>query len=119
VTQRLFLNHEGRPWSDLDWDTDINDGIRRACVRAGILTGKETELKDKITSHCFRGVFTTWLNDHDCPGVWNLILRGDRQPGELENYNHFKRKLREKYERHGPKLQLDACIAPTDALTAA
>lgn len=106
----LFLNGAGRPWNPKCFQKLVNASLARQARRLGLTREGRKGIGEAITTHCFRGFFTTTCLDNDCPINWMLIMRGDRQPGALSSYNDFRRNLRAKYELYAPKLLLKGWV---------
>ncbi len=101
----LFVSERGGPWSPTAFDMTLGGRLRMDLVRSGVQTGKEGRGK-RITPHSFRGLAVTMAEENNCPSDWIRAMKGDVFPGSIGSYFDFKRKLREKYLEHGPKLGL-------------
>jgi integrase/recombinase XerD len=64
-------------------------------------------LNEKITPHCFRHFFTTWMRRAGCPRATLQELRGDNRKEAIDLYDHWTmEELKETYMKYIPKCEL-------------
>jgi len=103
TTQTLLITMFGEPWG-IGSNQNYNKALHGDAVRLNLMTGHETERKDKVQSHCYRAFATTYARAAGC-GLSDIqILRGDLAPGSIERYDDYIRRLPDLYQRYGPVL---------------
>ena len=105
ATQAFLITTYGKPWGKRA-TREFNTTLRERAVELGLMTGKETQRKDRINTHCFRAFATTYAKDRRVSAMDLQTLRGDLSPGSIMQYDDYLKRLPELYRTYAPKLNL-------------
>jgi hypothetical protein len=96
----------GLPWCSNGFQGNFKNQLHKHCIRLGVMTGQETEREERVNPHCFRAWATTWALDHGANYAQVGVLRGDKAPGAIGEYDELLRRLPELYRIYGPQVKL-------------
>jgi hypothetical protein len=105
ATQAFLITTFGRPWGR-NAIHNFNTALQKRAIEFGLMTGKETQRKERVNSHCFRAFATTYAKDRDVSPMNLQTLRGDLSPGSITRYDDYLKRLPELYRIYAPKLNL-------------
>jgi len=105
ATQSFLITVFGKPWGKAAVH-NFNTALQKRAVDLGLMTGKETQRKDRVNSHCFRAFATTYAKDRDVSPMNLQTLRGDLSPGSITRYDDYLKRLPELYRSYAPRLNL-------------
>ncbi|MHB1260295.1 MAG: hypothetical protein ACYC2H_01125 [Thermoplasmatota archaeon] len=105
VTQTFLITTFGRPWGKAA-KHNFNTALQKRSIELGIMTGKETERKDRVNSHCYRAFATTFAAGRGISAMDLQVLRGDLSPGSLTRYDDYLRRLPQLYREYAPILEV-------------
>lgn len=105
VTKSLLITTFGRPWGEAATH-NFNTALQKRAIELGIMTGKETERRERVNSHCFRAFATSYAGDRGANALQIQVLRGDLSPGSLLRYDDYQRRLPALYRDYAPRLNI-------------
>lgn len=111
VTQRVLITVFGKPWGKAAIH-NFNTALHKRCIALKLMTGTETQRKDRISTHSFRAFATSWARDAGIGTADLQTLRGDLSPGSIVRYDDYLRRLPELYRAYGPVIGLGSTAHP-------
>ncbi|MHB1262120.1 MAG: hypothetical protein ACYC2H_10455 [Thermoplasmatota archaeon] len=105
ATQGFLITVFGKPWGR-GAIHNFNTALQNRAIDLKLMTGLETERKDRVNSHCFRAFATTYAKDRDVSPMNLQTLRGDLSPGSITRYDDYLKRLPELYRSYAPRLNL-------------
>jgi len=105
ATQTFLITIYGRPWGK-NCIHNFNTALQDRAIDLELMTGQETERKDRVNSHCFRAFATTYAKDRDVSPMNLQTLRGDLSPGSITRYDDYLKRLPDLYRSYAPRLGL-------------
>ena len=106
VTDKLCITNSGNAWTPTGFAGNYKQQLHQHCIRLGIMNGKETESRQRVNTHAFRAWACSWAAAHGAEPGQIRVLKGDRMPGTLDEYDDQQRRLPDLYRRFGPVLGL-------------
>jgi integrase len=105
-TDKLCLTRLGNAWSPNGFQGNFKNALHKECIRLGIMTGRETQSRERVNPHAFRAWACTWAALRGADSTQVRYLKGDRQPGAIDMYVDMDRGLADLYKRFGPILEV-------------
>jgi integrase len=105
LTSSLLITIFGDEWG-AGAVHNFNTAIHKHCKRNGMMTGKETERRERVNSHAFRAFGTTWARRKKIELQDLSLLRGDLASagGVIDRYDAYLERLPDLYRSYGPVL---------------
>lgn len=104
LTQEVMLTTFGMPWGANAEGNFCQGALHKDAERLGLMTGQEEAREQRINTHCFRAFATTWSRDRKIPDVDLALVRGDKIPGAVGRYDHYRPRLPRIYDEYAPVL---------------
>lgn len=102
VTDKLCITNIGMAWTPNGFAGNYKQQLHQHCIRLGLMTGNETESHQRVNTHAFRAWACSWAAAHGAEPGQIRVLKGDRMPGTLDEYDDQHRRLPDLYRRFGP-----------------
>lgn len=105
TTSNFLITTFGRAWGEAAIH-NFNTALHKRATDLGLMTGQETERRDRINSHALRAFGTTVARSKGASDADVQLLRGDLAAGALERYDAYQARLPKLYQDFGPVLDV-------------